>query len=900
MQPSESLGHYRIAEKIGEGGMGEVYRATDTKLRRDVAIKVLPEAVARDPDRMARFSREAQVLASLNHPNIASIYGLEDADGKRALVMELVEGETLAERIRRGPIPLEEAIAIAKQMAEALEAAHEQGIIHRDLKPANAKITPDGDVKLLDFGLAKALEGEGTAPAADDLSHSPTLSAAATRAGVILGTAAYMSPEQARGQKTDRRSDIWSFGVVLLEMLTGRSVFQGETVSDLLANVLAREPNWESLPESTPPSVRRLLRRCLQKDVRKRVQAIGDARLLLEEYLEDPDTSDVLAAPVVPKPPVWRRALPWAVAALSTVGLVSALAVLWPSASETESIVRLRAEIADDTLFSNLGASAVLSPDGARMAYVVGDGNQRQLYVRSMDQLEGVPLSGTGQSYHPFFSPDGQWLGFVTSSELKKVSVTGGAPLALTGVNLSRGASWGEGDVIVYAPTPASGLLRVSAAGGPAEPVTELRDGEASHRWPQFLPGGDAVLFTSHTSSSNFDEASIEVVVLESGERKLLHRGGSYPRYVESGHLVFLRESTLFAAPFDLDRLELLSSPVPVLQGIASNPYHGSGQYDVSSNGLLAYISGGSQLDQYAMVLVDREGRAIPLSDDEQTFGEPHFAPDGKRLAVQRFESGRPNSGIWIYDLERGVSSRLTFDESNARAPFFSPDGERVYFSSDSSGSVNVYWKRADGSGEAVRLTESPKTQFASSVSPDGKFVVFHESNATTGYDLFIVDTSGEGEPEEFLTTPFNDYEAAFSPDGRWIAYQSDESGDTEVYVRPFPAGAGKWQISTDGGNYPRWAPSGRELFYRKDDGLMVVKVRSSGGSFIANRPTKLFDGPFLTLSVYGSTLADYDVAPDGEHFVMMQGENQVEKMQVTFVFNWFEDLARTFSASDR
>src|SRR3990172_1055946 len=499
----DSIGHYRIAEKIGQGGMGEVYRATDTKLKRDVALKLLPDAFAQDQDRMARFSREAQLLASLNHPNIAAIHGIEEAEGKRALVMELVEGETLAERLQRGPMSLEETIAVAKQIAEALEDAHERGIIHRDLKPANAKITPTGAVKLLDFGLAKALEDDAPVPSSPNLSQSPTFSAAATNAGVILGTAAYMSPEQARGQKADRRSDIWSFGALVLEMLTGKMTFSGDTVSDVLANVLAREPEWDALPETTPPSVRRLLRRCLQKNVKKRLQAIGDARLLLEEYLEDPHASEALALPVLPREPVWRRALPWAVAGVSVVAL--AVSVLWFSPAPAASDLPIRFD-------------TQLSPD-------------------------------------PFFSPDGKWVGFVTRSELKKVSFSGGAPLTLCPVNISRGASWAPDDTIIFTPNPGAGLFRVPAAGGEPQPLTELKDGEASHRWPQVLPGGKAVLFSSSASTSNFDDANIELVVLATGERKVLHRGGSNARYVGSGHLVYAREGTLFAAPFDLGRL---------------------------------------------------------------------------------------------------------------------------------------------------------------------------------------------------------------------------------------------------------------------------------------------------------------------------------------------------------
>jgi len=893
----DSIGHYRIAEKIGQGGMGEVYRATDTKLKRDVALKLLPDAFARDQDRMARFSREAQLLASLNHPNIAAIHGIEEAEGKRALVMELVEGETLAERLQRGPMSLEETIAVAKQIAEALEDAHERGIIHRDLKPANAKITPTGAVKLLDFGLAKALEDDAPVPSSPNLSQSPTFSAAATNAGVILGTAAYMSPEQARGQKADRRSDIWSFGALVLEMLTGKMAFSGDTVSDVLANVLAREPEWEALPETTPPSVRRLLRRCLQKNVKKRLQAIGDARLLLEEYLEDPHASEALALPVLPREPVWRRALPWAVAGVSVVAL--AVSVLWfsPAPAASDLPIRFDTQLSPEPLFSDVGSALVVSPDGTRLAYIVGDGNRRSLHIRTLDQLQGSALSGTEEAYHPFFSPDGKWVGFVTRSELKKVSFSGGAPLTLCPVNISRGASWAPDDTIIFTPNPGAGLFRVAAAGGEPQPLTELKEGEASHRWPQVLPGGKAVLFSSSASTSNFDDANIELVVLATGERKVLHRGGSNARYVASGHLVYAREGTLFAAPFDLGRLELTGSPAPVLEGIASNPFHGSAQFDVSANGLLVYLGGGQQLYRYSMVWVDRDGEATPLSEEEKTYGEPHFSPDGSKLAVQVYEAGRTNSDVWVYDLKRGVPTRLTFDESDEAAPFFSPDGQRVVFSADSSGATNIYWKRADGSGETERLTESQITQWASSISPDGKHIVFHQSNSGTASDLFVLPLSGDRKPETFLQTPFTEAEAAFSRDGRWIAYQSNESGTVEIYVRPFPSGSGKWQISTNGGRYARWSPDGRELYYRNDDGLAVVSVDPSGESFVADKPRQLFNGPFLSLSIYGSTLADYDVAPDGKRFVMMQGEEQLRNTKVTVVFNWFEVLKRTFSA---
>jgi serine/threonine-protein kinase len=582
---------------------------------------------------------------------------------------------------------------------------------------------------------------------------------------------------------------------------------------------------------------------------------------------------------------------------LAAVAFFGALA-LWPSPPATP-VVRLNAEVSNTGLFSDVGSAVVLSPDGTLLAYVVGDGNSRSLHIRSLDRLEGSPLSGTEQSYHPFFSPDGKWVGFVTRTELKKVSISGGAPLTLADANLSRGASWGPDDTIVFAPTPGAGLSVVPAAGGEAQGLTELGEGETSHRWPQFLPDGKTVLFTSHASSSNFDDANVEAVVVATGERKVLHRGGSYARYVPSGHLVYVREGTLFGAPFDATRLEMTGSPAPILEGVISSPYHGSAQFDVARNGLLVYLGGTLDRFQYSMVWVDRDAKTLPVSADRKTFGEPHISPDGTLLAVQIHDVGGVNVDIWVYDLKRGASTRLTFQEAADVAPIWSHDGKRVAFSSDRDGAFNLYWKRADGSGEVERLTESDNTQYVSSFSPDGKYLVYHESAAGTASDLFVLPLEGDREAELFLRTPFGESEAAFSPDGRWIAYNSNESGSSEVYVRPFPAAAGKWQISTDGGVYPRWSHQGRELFYRKDDAVIVVSYRSEGESFVAETPRKLFEGAFLSLSVGGMTLADYDVGPDGKRFVMMQGEEHAQEMKVTFVFNWFEDLRRTFSSSN-
>jgi serine/threonine-protein kinase len=716
---------------------------------------------------------------------------------------------------------------------------------------------------------------------------------------VILGTAAYMSPEQARGQKVDRRADIWSFGVVLYEMLTGKSVYSGETVSDVLAKVLEREPDWESLPKNTPASTERLLRRCFEKNVRQRLQSMGDARIVIDEYLSNPAAeSTVIAAPVAAAAqPAWRRPLPWALAGVLAATVV-ALAILWPAASSPDPPMRLNVELTAGTLFTNLGAAAVVSGDGTRLAYAVGNASSRSLHVRSLDRLEGISLSGTEQAYHPFFSPDGKWVGFVTRTELKKVSVSGGAPLTLCNVAASRGASWGPDDTIVFAPSPESGLFRVRAAGGDPEEVTlpDKERGEVTHRWPQVLPGGKAALFTSHTSSSDFDSANIEVVDLETGERKLLHQGGSYARYVETGHLVYVREGTLFAAGFDLDRLEMTGSPAPIIEGVMSNSQtDGGAQFDVSQSGKLIYLTGTAEGPRYQLVWSDRKGNATPLSEDRKEYDTPRFSPDGTQLAID-IGSGSL-ADVWVYDLRRSVWTRLTFGDGVDFGPFWSADGQYVGFSSNRDGSTNLYWKRADGSGEAERLTESSNFQSSVAASPDGKYVMFHELTSETNYDLWVLPLEGERKPELFLQTPFAELEAEFSPNGRWVAYHGDESGRFEVYVRPFPKGAGKWQISTDGGTYARWSRDGRELYFRTDRGLMVVSVETEGATFRADKPEQLFEGPFARISF----AIDYDVGPDGQRFVMLkshEAEDIGTHTHVTMVTNWFEELRHTFATA--
>ena len=891
----QTIAHYKVGEKIGAGGMGEVYQATDTKLNREVALKVLPEQFAKDSDRMARFKREAQLLASLNHPNIAAIYGLEQEGDIHALVLELVEGPTLAERIKEGALPLEEALNIAKQIADALEAAHDQGVIHRDLKPANVKVREDSQVKVLDFGLAKALEGEQSG---EDPGNSPTLSIAATRAGVILGTAAYMPPEQAKGKRVDRRADVWAFGVVLFEMLTGKRLFTGENISEVLAHVITKEPEWDLLPGDTPPAIRKLLNRTLQKNPKQRLQAIGEARIALAEYEADSAASVLMTAPAAVELPAWQRWTPWA-AATAAMTLV-ALVALWGWLASAPPDPQPQRFLVDMSGEANLdlrtGSAAALSPDGRRIAYAASAASQTMLYLRPVDQIEGTRLSGTEGARNPFFSPNGQWIAFFTERELKKVSVFGGAPLTLCETEDNRGGAWGPDDTIIFASHTTSGLSRIPATGGEPVEITTPGEEERSHRWPEFLPGGRKVLFTAQPQGVNFDEANIEVLDLETGERTVLHRGGSYPKYLPTGHVAYVHEGTLFVAPLDLGRLELTSPPAPIIEGITSAPGNGGTQYAFSQNGHLLYFQGDVSGLDLSLVWVDEKGETTPIPVDSKDFDGVALSPDGKQLAIDIFEG--TSADIWVYDLERNIPTRLTFDPAQDRFPVWTPDGNRVTFFSTRDGPSALYWKRTDGTGEAEALAPSgDQAQIPKAWSPDGKVLVYTQEDPQNDFDLWTLTLNAEGEPGEpelFLQTPFSERNAVFSPDGRWIAYMSNESGEFEVYVRPYPVRPGKWQVSSNVGYHPRWSKKGGEIFYRQSPEQMIsVPYSAAGDSFRAESPRELFNKPF-----YGHPfLPPYDTGPEGRQFLMLRpeagDEQEVARNQLTLVLNWFEEVKR-------
>jgi len=899
------IAHFRITEMLGAGGMGEVYRATDSRLNREVALKIVPPALASDEQRMLRFEREAQLLAALNHPHIATIHGLEVAGPTRALVMELVEGPTLADRIAQGPLPVEEALQIARQIAEALEYAHERGIIHRDLKPANVKVTEDGKVKLLDFGLAKAMEDS---PAVQDISSSPTLSAVATKAGIILGTAAYMSPEQAKGKSVDRRADIWSFGVVLYEMLSGKSLYTGETAPETMAHVIMKEPEWSALPATTPARIRRLLERCLTKDPKRRLRDIGEARIAIEDYLakpgEDAATSSVAGVAAAPAAePALRRALPWAGMALLALTTVLGFWRPWSHGTGTGSgiSVRLNSELgAAGGLFTDYGAAEVLSPDGTRIVLAIQDPNgKQQLYLRALDQLQATPIAGTEGGRDPFFSPDDEWIGFFADGKLKKISVHGGAAITLCIAQSDRGGSWGEDGTIVFAPNDREGLSRVSSAGGTPEPLTQLDTaaGEITHRWPQILPGGKAVQFTASSSFNRFDDSTLQVQTLSSGAKKTVYRGGMYGRYVRSGHLVFTHEGTLIAMPFDLNRLEPSGQAVPVVEQVVTEPTTGGAQYSVSETGSLAYVQGRRSGRRVSIQWMGKDGKMQPLRSAPGDYLWMEISPDGKRLAVELDDGTRTD--IWTYDWARDTMTRLTFGGLANRHPIWTRDGNRITYASDEgNGAANIFWKRSGGAGDAQRLTDLKGQYFPGSWSPDGKVLAFWGSipGSMTTWDLYTMTMEGDektgwkpGEPKLFLSTPAVEVSPEFSPDGRWMAYRSNESGTFEVYVRPFPGPGGKWQISSGGGGMPQWSRTSKELFYRSSNQqIMFVTYSATTDSFQAGKPAPWSEGQFTNRGPFA-------LHPDGKRFAVFKtaGGEPEQLNKVVFVFNFSDELRR-------
>ena len=887
LEAGHKLAHYEILEPIGKGGMGEVYRAKDSKLGRDVAIKVLPDEFAENEERLARFKREAKVLASLNHPGIAAIHGLEESEGTHYLVLELVPGETLAERIARGPIPVDEAIEIATKIAEAVEEAHEQGIVHRDLKPANIKQTEDGKIKVLDFGLAKVFQEDGAESDAAT-SMSPTLTRDATRVGVILGTAAYMSPEQAKGKKVDKRTDIFAWGAVLFEMLTGKKAFPGEDVSEVLASVIKLEPEWGALPADLSPTLRMFLTRCLEKDPKQRLPDIGVLRLAMEGAFETAGNSQV----AVPVPVGWRPSMGMAAAAALLLSIVASVAVWNLKAEAPRPLVRSIAN--PPSMPPNLDPPDVdvaITPDGARIVYpALVEG--RQLVVRALDELEATPLGGLGDVPRGvFISPDGNWVGYIAERVLKKVSILGGPPVTICELpdGAGRGASWGDDDTIVFATTGPGGLWRVPAGGGEPEELTTPDAEQGDHLWPEILPGSTAVLFT--IIGGPVEGAQIAVLSLNSGETKILIPGGSNPRYAPTGHIVYGVGGTLRAVGFDLDNLEVTTDPVPVLDGVITKD-SGAANFGMSQSGSLAYVAGPEQGGVVrTLVWVDREGREEALAAEPRAYGNPRVSPDGTRLTVDVYDQ---EGDIWIWHFARETLTRLTFDPAPDFRPAWTPDGLQVAFGSLRDGIRSTFWKAADGTGTVERLIESTNVAIPLTFSPDGTQLVFYERHPETGLDLHVRSMDADGTSGPLLVTEFGELNAEISPDGHWLAYQSDASGQNEIYVRPFPnVDDGRWQISRGGGTKPLWGPDGRELFYLSLIGQLTSVPIEADGSFTFGNPEVVFEETYLFRGRTGLGRT-YDISPDGKRFLMIKEgglRDETEPTQLILVLNWFEEL---------
>jgi Tol biopolymer transport system component len=884
------LGPYEILSALGAGGMGEVYRARDTKLNRDVAIKVLPESLASDAERLARFSREAQVLAALNHPNIAHIHGFEESTGVPALVMEVVEGPTLADRIARGPIPIDEALPIAKQIAEALEAAHERGIIHRDLKPANIKVRDDGTVKVLDFGLAKALDTTTVLNA--NVTQSPTITTPAmmTGLGMALGTPAYMSPEQARGRALDRRTDVWAFGCVLHETLTGKRVFAGDTVADTLSHVLQHQPDWTALPDATPSIVRLLLRECLQKDPRHRLQHIGDARVMLEEAIAggangmtDRSSDGSLG----------RKWLPVAAAAGVVGGALGALLLRAPAPSNAPPInARLGFNLVPPVDVSDLDLPLIaLSPTGTQLVYVAKRDSTDQLYLRPLDAFSSVPITGSEGASRLFFSPDAQWVAFLTGSKLKKVPVSGGTPTVICDIvggwaanpDFMQGASWGSTGTIVFAPGIGSGLWQVPAAGGTPRQVTTTTADQNSHRWPELLPGDKAVVFAVGASAGDWDNAQIVVESLVTRERRPLVRGAS-PHYLPTGHLVYARAGTLMAVPFDASTLRVTGEAVPVLDGVLEAS-RGLAHVTLSRLGSIAYVPGGLLHRETQLVWVARDGLETPVGIPPRRYFHPRVSPDGSRMAL---EIEGDQAGVWVADLRRGTMSR--FSTTEARNAIWSPDGARLTFEGGGTERHDLFWKRADGTGadEPLASTKAARNT-PTSWAPDGSALAF----AADG-DLWIYRVADHA-VRPFLTSSADETAAMFSPDGRWLAYVSDETGRREVYVQRYPNGGDKLQVSVDGGIEPMWSRDGRELYYRSADQMMAVAIRP-GSPLAAAASVTLFADRYAHRA--GVNRANYDVGLDGRFLMIKARDSEVPSAELRFITDWFAEVRQRVPVS--
>ncbi len=879
------LGSYEVVAQIGAGGMGEVYRAHDTKLGRDVAIKVLPANFVNDPERLSRFQREARMLAALNHTNIATIHGLEQSNGITSLVMELVPGETLAERIKAGPIPLEEALKIAAQIAEALAAAHEKNIIHRDLKPANVKVTPDDKVKVLDFGLAKAFEGD---PANEDMSNSPTLSRAATMQGIILGTAAYMSPEQAKGKALTKATDIWAFGCVLYEMLSGKMAFAGDDVTEILAAVVRAEPDWSRLPEHTPQSIRLLLQRCLRKDRRQRFQDATDVRIEIEDALSGV-SAPAAAAPA--SPAVQDRRLPLVWIAFSAALLVALAAVSFLHFRETPpqpGIVRFQIPLPEKTT----NPIFQLSPDGKILAFTAAESGRRKLWIRPIDSLIAQTIPETDDATYPIWSPDSASIAFFVPGKLKKVAIVGGPSQTVCDAPDGRGGSWNSDGVIVFSPGLGSAIERVSAAGGVPTEVTKIGTRGELQRYPVFLPDNKHFLYVLNVGKPEAN--GINIGSLDGAPPLHILSDDSSASYVPSaasggnGFLLFRRESTLMGLPFDPGKLRIAGDVFPVAEGVGTAANTSNSAFSVSNNGVLVYGNGGLGLKGDEMLWMDRSGKRLGNVGQPSQMAGGALSPDGKKVLFSVFNMARDASDLWLLDVDRGVPTRSTFRPGISADGIWSPDGNTIAFQADNQ---MIYRKPANGTGKEELLLSKGINSHPLDWSRDGKFIVYESTGTTTGNDIWLLPLEGDHKPVSYLQTPFNEGDAQLSPDGHWMAYASNESGQPQVYVQAIPASGAKWQISPAGGVQPRWRRDGKELFYISTDQKLMAVPLKGGNGFEAGAPQPLFELDPLFPSMMGRFA--YQPTADGQRFLVLELVGGSTAPPVNVVLNWQAGLKK-------
>jgi serine/threonine protein kinase/Tol biopolymer transport system component len=889
------LGPYEILARIGAGGMGEVYKARDARLNRIVAVKILPDHLADRAEHRERFDREARTIAGLNHPHICTLYDIGRQDGAAYLVMEYLEGETLAQRLVKGPLPLEQVLQYAIEISDALDKAHHQGVTHRDLKPGNIMLTKTG-TKLLDFGLAKLRQ---EASPATPLSELPTEQDALTAQGAIIGTLQYMAPEQLEGKEVDARADIFAFGALVYEMATGKRAFGGTSQANVIGAILKDDPPpISSLQPMTPPALDRVVKKCLAKEPEKRWQAASDVCDELK-WIAEGGSESTLALTTAPKGILerWRGGALWGAAFLLLAAVTGI--VLWnrKSSSPMNSLPVSRIAItlppSQPLAGLELGSAVALSPDGTRLVYAARQGGVQQLYLRPLGGLEAQPIPGTVGGIEPFFSPDGQWLGFFADEKLKKIAVNGGEAISLGDAVDPRGGSWSGRGMILFAPTRASTIQKISDAGGPPQPLTRFGNNEGSHRWPEVLPGGDAVLFADLYPGGNWDNAQISAQPVGSGERRNLIRGGTNARYAPSGHLVYAQGGTLMAVPFDAQKLAVSGAAVPVQEGVLQSTFTGAAQYSFSATGSLVYVPGSVEATERRLVWVSRSGAEQPVAAPARAYRGPRISPDGREVAVA--VEGQETQ-VWLYNLSRETLTRLTFQGRTNYNPVWTRDGKRIAFTSIGLDG-GVFWQLADGSGGLERLNEFASSP--SSWSKDGQLLAYERAGTSTGREIWVLRL-GDRKQEPFLRTPFKEGAAQFSPDGRWLAYASDETGRFEIYLQTYPGPGGKSQISAEGGTEPAWNPNGRELFYRSGDKMMAVEIATQP-SLSVGKPKVLFTARYQS-SPNPVPTANYDVSPDGQRFLMVKpsGQDQAAPTQINVVLNWFEELKEKVSAGKK